>query len=82
MRLVHFFDNELIEELNRHKSQGGEVLSEEHNFIATCLKIGLTIQDLKELEYKDVAKIILCYFDDGKTRKATQSDWDKLAGRK
>lgn len=48
--------------------------------------MGLTIQDLKELEYKDVAKIMLCYVDQDtnkkKTRKATQSDWDKLAGRR
>ena len=82
MRLTHFLDKELIEELKTKPNQNGEVLFEEHNFIANCLKIGLTIQDLKELEYKDVAKIMLCYADDGKTRKATQSDWDKLAGRK
>ena len=82
MRLIHFLDNELIEELKTKHSQGGEVLFEEHNFIASCLKMGLSIQDLKELEYKDVAKIMLCYADEGKTRKATQSDWDKLAGRK
>lgn len=48
--------------------------------------MGLTIQDLKELEFKDVAKIMLCYVDHetdkNKTRKATQSDWDKLAGRR
>lgn len=82
MRSIHFLDSELIEELKKHKSQGGEVLFEEHNFIADCLKMGLTLNDLKELEYKDVAKIMLCYADRGQTRKATQSDWDKLAGRK
>lgn len=55
---------------------------EEHLFIATSLKIGLTIQDLKELEYKDVVKIMLCFVQENKTKSvntATQKDWDKLA---
>lgn len=58
---------------------------EEHFFLASCLKIGLSISDLKELDYKDVAKIMLCYADNmkkDKKKKATQSDWDKLAGRR
>ena len=56
---------------------------EEHEFIANCLKIGLKIEDLKQLEYKDVAKIMLCFVDKKeKSRKATQADWDKLAGRR
>lgn len=44
--------------------------------------MGLRIDDLKELEYKDVAKIMLCFVekDKNKPKKATQSDWDKLAG--
>lgn len=46
--------------------------------------MGLRIEDLKELEYKDVVKIMLCYTDDpkNKKRKATQKDWDKLARRR
>lgn len=82
MRLLPFSDNELIEVLKNQKEES-EALFEEHNFIANCLKIGLTIQDLKELEYKDVAKIMLCYSENlQQTKRATQSDWDKLAGRK
>ena len=34
---------------------------EEHKFIASCLKIGLRIEDLKEMTYKDVAKIMMRY---------------------
>ena len=43
--------------------------------------MGLTIQDLKELEHKDVVKIMLCFMDEEQKGKnvATQSDWDKLA---
>lgn len=69
---------------NNNESVSGAL--EEYSFIANCLKMGLTLQDLKELEYKDVMKIMLCYTDDpndkNKTRKATQNDWDKLAGRR
>lgn len=83
MRLTHFSDKELTDALKNQKKQESEALFEEHDFIANCLKMGLTIQDLKELEYKDVAKIMLSYSDNTKKiKKATQSDWDKLAGRK
>lgn len=54
---------------------------EEHQFIASCLKMGLRIEDLKQFEYKDVAKIMLCYIDKPKNnKKATQQDIDKLLG--
>lgn len=88
MPLHHFVDDELIKEtkkIPKGKESENEAL-EEHSFIATCLKIGLKIEDLKHLEYKDVAKIMLCFIDEtnidntNKTRRATQSDWDALAG--
>ena len=43
--------------------------------------MGLRIEDLKELEYKDVAKLMLCFVEEQKpkTKKATQADWDALA---
>ena len=46
--------------------------------------MGLRIEDLKQLEYKDVAKIMLCFIekDKEKPRKATQNDWDRLAGKR
>lgn len=55
---------------------------EEHYFIASCLKMGLRLDDLKQLKYKDVAKIMLCFVDNEEfdSRRATQSDWDRLAG--
>lgn len=53
---------------------------EEHQFIAICLRLGLKIEDLKQLEYKDVVKIMLCFIDESKEKikKATQNDIDKL----
>ena len=86
MPLAHFVDEELIAELKKIPNKNENEALEEHRFIATCLKIGLKIEDLKHLEYKDVAKIMLCFIDEtnidntNKTRRATQSDWDALAG--
>lgn len=61
---------------------GNEQLNklEDHRFIAQCLKIGLRIEDLKELEYKDVAKIMLCFIEDNKPteKMATQKDIDRF----
>ena len=54
---------------------------EEHQFIANCLSIGLRIEDLKQMEHKDVMKILLCFREKNKKekREATQADWDALA---
>lgn len=86
MPLTRFVDKELADELDKlPKKKEKDVPLEEHLFIANCLKMGLRLNDLKELEYKDVAKIMVCYMEkdekEGK-RKATQSDWDRLAGRR
>lgn len=52
---------------------------EEYRFVSVCLQMGLTIQDLKELEYIDIAKIMIASIpQDKKYRKATAEDWDRL----
>ena len=84
MPLVHFVDDELIEELKKLPKQKNENEAlEEHYFIASCLKMGLRIEDLKQFDYKDIAKLMLCFIEESKpkTKKATQEDWDKLARR-
>lgn len=69
-----------MRKLPKNKSKENEAL-EEHQFIASCLKMGLRIEDLKQFSYKDIAKLMLCFIDKGEsTKQATQSDWDKLAG--
>lgn len=41
--------------------------------------MGLTMNDLKELEYVDVLKMMFSLIsDDNKYKKATAEDWDKL----
>lgn len=76
-------DKELETELKKLPSSKAEIVDtlSEHRFIANCLKLGLRMQDLQELEYKDVAKIMVCYLQDNnpkKERMATQQDIDKL----
>ena len=59
----------------------------EHDFFATALKIGITIEDLKELTYVDILKIFISFLqkDKDKTtngvRKATQEEINQLVAR-
>ena len=58
-----------------------EPLFPEHHFLLACLRLGLTIQDLRFLTYVDVMKIFLSIETKKKdtgARKATQSDIDRL----
>lgn len=82
MRYPHFNDNELNEQLKlikRKKHNEEKDNMDEYRFVANCLQVGLTIQDLKELDYIDVAKILVCLIpSDQKYKRATKEDWDKL----
>ena len=54
----------------------------EYEFIASCLRVGLTINDLDKMTYIEVQKILYSFLekekDNVKVRKATQEDWDRL----
>ena len=75
-------DEELSKEIDRKiksKHQTKEVFPE-HEFLGSCLRIGLGLSDLKELTYVDVMKIFVSYIEEKKERVATQKDIDKLLG--
>ncbi len=76
-------DNEIEEILKKNNAKEDDDFLSEHRFIAMCLDIGLTINDLKELTYKDCIKIAYCINEKNKNmnkpKKATTEDWDKLA---
>lgn len=58
-----------------------EPLFPEHHFLLACLRLGLTMQDLRFLTYVDVMKIFLSIEtkkNDTKVRKASQADIDRL----
>jgi len=75
-------DKELTEQLKKIKSNNNsKEIFPEHQFISSCLRIGLTISDLRELTYVDVMKILFTFIDSNVIQKeATQSDIDKLLG--
>lgn len=82
MPLIAFVDEKLSEELEKINGDSKtESLFPEHEFLASCLRVGLTISDLKELTYVDVMKILLAFIGERKPeKKATQNDIDKLLG--
>lgn len=79
-----FIDVEVNNELKKiiKKEENMKSKFVEHEFLATCLKFGLTIKDLRELTYIDILKIFISTVSTDKEeryRRATQEDWDKLA---
>ena len=76
-------DNEVEEIVKKQKNVEEDDFLSEYKFIAMCLEMGLTMQDLKELTYKDCIKIAYCMNERNKNinkpKKATTEDWDKLA---
>lgn len=81
MRSRNFVDEELIKELEKIESSGGEDIFPEHSFVASALRIGLNINDLKELTYVDVMKILISYIDKkSEVQKPTQSQIEMLTG--
>ena len=89
MPLITFVDEEAIKELKKLVKSEEEINLKfpEHDFFATALKIGITIEDLKELTYVDILKIFISFLqkDKDKTtngvRKATQDEINQLVAR-
>ena len=72
-----------LKELEKIKSSGNnKEIFPEHEFVSSCLRIGLSISDLEKLTYIDVMKILFSYVQSNKIdeNKATQKDIDKLLG--
>lgn len=82
MPWIAFVDEELSKELDKINGDGkNKEVFPEHEFLGSCLRIGLTISDLKELTYVDVMKIFITFIGSKTTQKeATQRDIDKLLG--
>ena len=83
-----FVDEKVVEELEkRHNNK--EVKEDsfpEHAFLATCLRIGLSLKDLEYLTYVDVLKIFLSLTESiensnkNGARMASQKEIDRLLG--
>ncbi len=79
-----------LEKINGNKEDEEESLFPEHEFLSTCLRMGLRIEDLKILTYVDVLKILISFIgkDNKKesvtkngVREATQEDIQRLVAR-
>jgi hypothetical protein len=80
LRSTTFVNPEVIEQLEKIPVKDNKKeLFPEHEFVASCLRIGLALQDLKILTYVDVMKILLSFIDI-KENKATQQDINRLLG--
>ena len=82
MRSRNFVDEEVFKEYEKIPNSGNDKDKfPEHSFLASSLKIGLTINDLKELSYIDVMKIFLTYIDVNEyEKKPTQNQINMLTG--
>lgn len=82
MPLIAFVDNELYEKINKISTSKNDTQEyPEQEFIASCLRIGLTTEDLKELTYIEAMKVLYSFIEKenkNTIRKATQADWDRL----
>lgn len=78
MPLNPFVDEKLNKELTKIKGDTTISVFPEHEFIALCIKFGFSIQDLKQITYVDAQKILYTQIEK-KPKRATQSDWDRLA---
>lgn len=79
-------DEKVFDELEKIKTNNNEEsLFPEHEFLISCLRIGLRLEDLKFLTYIDVLKMFISFIgktekQDG-TREATQEDIQNLVAR-
>ena len=81
--ISNFTDKQVSERLDEIIDENAEKTKfPEHEFLISCLKFQLTIEDLKILTYIDVIKMLILTFHTIKKeetyREATQSDIDKL----
>lgn len=80
MPLIPFWDKELEQQLTLLKNRSKKTTElEEHYFIAMCLQNGFSLEDLREMEYVDIVKIMICLIpEEHKYTEATEEDWDNL----
>ena len=82
MPWIAFVDNKLYEKIEKISKSDGNIIEEypEQEFIASCLRVGLTTKDLKELTYIEAMKVLYSFLEKKgiSQRKATQADIDKL----
>lgn len=78
---------EKLKEINKDNKNQKESIFPEHEFLVTCLRMGLKIDDLKILTYVDVLKILISFceidenMEENEVREATQEEIQSLVAR-
>lgn len=74
-----------LEKINKNNKDNKESLFPEHEFLISCLKMGLRLEDLKFLTYIDVLKMFISFIGKPEKqngiRQATQNDIQNLVAR-
>ena len=73
-----------LEEINNENSETSESIFPEHEFLNTCLKLGLRIEDLKHLTYVDILKMFIVTIKEQKQEneeEATQEQINDIVAR-
>lgn len=85
MPWIAFVDDKLYEKVKKISDNDNQIQEEypEQEFIASCLRVGLTIKDLEELTYIEAMKVLYSFLEKKSTKKpneriATQADIDNL----
>lgn len=87
MPWIAFVDEKVadaLEEINNENSETSESIFPEHEFLNTCLKLGLRIEDLKHLTYVDILKMFIVTIKEQKQEneeEATQEQIDDIVAR-
>lgn len=84
MPSIAFVDKDVDKEMNKiTTNNSSRVIFPEHDFYLSCIKLGLTREDMKHLTYVDIFKMLICLNNTkpktkGNVRTATQKDIDTL----
>lgn len=83
-------DNQVFEEFKKYKTtntNNEEGLYPEHEFLISCLRIGLKLDDLKLLSFVDIIKLFISYIGKPEEQKeegermATQEEIQKIVAK-
>lgn len=79
---IAFVDEELNNafEIIDSKGQSKKNLFPAHSFEASCLRVGISLSDLKKRTYTSIMKVLFSFLDtkESNIREATQNDINKF----
>lgn len=68
-----------LEKINNEGNDTAESIFPEHEFLMSCLKLGLKIEDLKLLTYVDVLKMFIVTIEENKQENEEEATQEQIA---